>query len=84
MPPKPDPSEAWRSRKPDAIVQRLSEQGVDVPAGCYQVTVNNEERPTYITFDCRVRRLIESDDEAARIARAIQVHKVGHKLSTSK
>ena len=83
-PPPPPPRADPRDRAPDAIVQCLRDQGVDVPEGCYQVTVNHEERPTYITFDNRVRRLVHDDAEAARIATAIKVHKVGHKLSTAR
>lgn len=61
------------------IMEALKMVGYDLPEGCQSVTLDNETAPTRIGFICHMRRSLD-DEQSKLVAKAVQLHKVGHRL----
>lgn len=61
------------------IMEALKLVGYDLPEGCTSVKIDSEDAPTRASFICHVRRVL-SPEETELVAKAVQLHKVGHRL----
>ena len=73
------------------IIDVLKSVGFDVPKGAYQVTLDSETNPTRIRFDCTVAaseyrrvRFELSAGQRQLVLKAVQVHRVGHRMEGGK
>lgn len=63
------------------IMDALREVGYEIPVDCKSVSLDSETSPTYIRVDGERREL--SDEDRALVLRAIQLHRVRHRVGNS-